>query len=227
MKTPDMAVRHRRLKLLLLPLLMLAVATVAPANAAGDAAAAPGFQPFTLAPYFSCEIPKNWGTDDGHHGFGLSPEEKKVFGITLQAPDMGVLPVRISVFFYAKGNLLHDSPEVYIRRHAQPIFAVKEGDDYGPVTVAVVGKQKAWVFERQKNEFVPYSPLDGVDPLPDDPRVYERRSMMVRPAPLRERFVVIPAESGFYVLRYSAPAKRFAKYRPDFERVTVSFHPQQ
>ena len=216
------------LRSLLPVLLLLTVAcSVPPRGGAELPAASPAGRPFTLAPYFACQIPADWSVESGDHGYGLSPEEKKVFGITLQAPRAGVLPVTVSVLFYAAGNLLHDSPETYIRRHAQPIFVAKEGDEYGPVTVAVVGKQKTWVFERQKNEFVPAVPLDGIQSPADDPRVYARPSVMARPVPVRERFAVIPAAAGFYALRYSAPAEQFAQFLAAFEQVATTFHPLQ
>lgn len=185
------------------------------------------YQPFSFKPYFSCNIPANWGKEEGDPSLGLSQEEKKVYGIILHGPGSGVVPTTISIYYYAEGNLVEDSAETYIRGHAQPLFVLKEGDSYSPVTDSNVAGRKAWVFERQKNEFVPYSPLDGIEMPPDDVRVYERREMMARPVPVREKFVVIPSDSGFFALRYAAPAAEFEQFLPDFEQVTTTFHALQ
>lgn len=185
------------------------------------------YQSFSFEPYFSCDIPANWGREEGDRSLGRSQQDKKVYGIILHGPYSGVIPVNISIYFYAKGNLMENSLETYIRRHAHPLFVVKEGDSYGPVTEADIAGRNAWVFERQKNEFVPYSPLEGIELPPDDVRVYERREMMARSAPVREKFVVISAVCGFYALRYSAPAEKFEEFLPDFEQVTATFHALQ
>ncbi|MGE4545508.1 MAG: hypothetical protein AB7D06_15520 [Pedobacter sp.] len=209
-----------------LPILVLALVSSMTACASGNLAGeeAHVYQLLTLEPYFSCNIPASWGREEGDSSFGLSREEKKVYSITLHESGTGVIPVRISITFYAKGNQLEDSPDTYIRRHARPLFVLKEGDVYGPVTDTYVTGRNAQVFERQKNEFVPYFPLDGIEPPTDDIRVYERRERMARPIPVREKFVVIPVNSGFYALRYSASAEQFEQFLPDFEQVTTTFH---
>ena len=212
-----------------LPIFVLALIFSMTAFASGNLAVdeAHVYQHFSLEPYFSCNIPASWGMEEGDSSFGFSQEEKKVYGIILHGPYSGVIPVEISIYFYAKGNLMEDSLETYIRRHAHPLFVLKEGDSYGPVTEAHVAGRESWIFDRQKNEFVPYSPLDGIEMPPEDVRVYERREMMARPVPVREKFVVIPAESGFYALCYSAPAEQFEEFLLDFEQVITTFHALQ
>lgn len=209
------------------PLFLLLTITSSTAAFAGGMLAVEDahiYQHFSFEPYFACSVPASWGKEEGNPPPGLSQDEKKVYGIILHGPVSGVVPIRISIYFYARGNLLEDSAESYIRSHAHPFFVLKEGDSYGPVEDADVAGRKARVFERQKNEFVPCSPLEDIDMLSEDSRVYERREMMARPVPVREKFVVIPAESGFYALCYSAPADQFEEFLPDFEQVTTTFH---
>ena len=43
------------------------------------------FTPFTVGEYFSCRIPARWWQED--YALGLSAEEKKIFGVTLHAPE--------------------------------------------------------------------------------------------------------------------------------------------
>jgi hypothetical protein len=47
--------------------------------------------------------------------------------------------------------------------------------------------------------------------------------MMARAVPVRERFVVIPGKAGFHVLRYSAEARDFQEFIPDFEKLVATF----
>lgn len=204
-------------------ILVLAFSRLALASGSLAVEQAPVYQVFSLEPYFSCNIPASWGREEVDRPSEFSQEERKVYGIVLLRPGFDVISVRISIYFYAKGNPLEDSPETYIRRHARPLFVLKEGDSYGPVTNTHVAGRNAWVFDRQKNEFVPYPPLDGIEPSSDDVRVYEHRERMAKLIPVREKFVVISADSGFYALRYSAPARQFEEFLPDFEQVTTTF----
>lgn len=90
------------------------------------------------------------------------------------------------------------------------------------------GGRAAKVFECTRNEFVPARNLIDADEKGErrEPRVYDRRQMMARPVAARERFVVIPAESGFFALRYSARQVDFSAFVQEFERVLASFVPE-
>jgi hypothetical protein len=180
----------------------------------------------TVGEYFTCATPADWGRADGQV-FGLSDEEKKSYGIKLQAPFWGEIPIKISVDFYAEGNLLYGSVDHYLRVFAQPALGVAlEGSSYGAVSPALVSGREGMTFERVKNEYLPLDNTIGPtsEPGRDDPRIYERREMMARPVPVRERFVVLPASSGFYALRYSAPEEVFPEHLAVFEKVVSTFY---
>ncbi len=50
--------------------------------------------------YFRCSVPRGWS--EYHQSFGLSQEEKKVYGVTLFGPsDGGPVPPTISLHYYA------------------------------------------------------------------------------------------------------------------------------
>jgi len=179
------------------------------------------FVPITFGDYFSCEIPVKWSK--GSPLYGDPQDDKNIYGITLDGPRWGELPLRISVNFFAEGNPLYRSIDHYLRLFAQPALGVAlGGDSYGPVAVVTVSGRSAWVFERIKNEYLPLNNFD--EPVIPDGRVYERKEMMARPVPARQKFVVIPAATGFYALRYSAPVEDFEEFLPDFERVTATFN---
>lgn len=194
-----------------------------------DAPDPDGFITVTVRDYFTCDVPPDWGRTDGAT-VGLTDEEKKTYGIKLQAPFWGEVPTRISVYYYAEGNLLYKSADHYLRLFAQPALGMAlEGSSYGTVSPTVISGRKGVTFERIKNEYLPLnrtiSPIDGEDD--NNPLVYERREMMARPVPVKERFVVLPAPPGFHALRYSAPEEDFAESLPVFEKVVATFHALQ
>lgn len=181
-----------------------------------------------IGDYFSCEVPADWSRSS--NTYGLSQEEKKTYGVSLQGPWSGEVPVRISVYYYAEGNLLYRSSDKYIRLFSKPALGVAlEGSSYGQVVPTVVSGRDAVTFDRLKNEFVPVRNTLGSSDKPagDSPKVYERREMMARPVPVKERFVVVPAGPGFYAMRYTAPAEKFREFLPVFEKVIATFHPMR
>ncbi|OPY78789.1 MAG: hypothetical protein A4E64_00628 [Syntrophorhabdus sp. PtaU1.Bin058] len=205
--------------------LPLTAAAVEPGAPKKESHGQRSFVPLTLGNYFSCEIPAGWSRDD--NTFGLTQDEKKAYGLTLRKPLAGEVPVRISIYYYAEGNLLYRSADHYIRVFSQPVLGVAlEGSSYGRISPLTVSGREAKMFERLKNEFVPVSnDLGSLDkPVKDDPRIYERREMKARPVPVKERFIVLLAGSGFYALRYSAPAGDFEESLPAFERVRTTFN---
>lgn len=185
-----------------------------------------GFITVTVGEYFTCAVPTDWGRTDGPM-LGLSDEEKKTYGIKLEAPFLGEIPTRISVYYYEEGNLLYKSVDHYLRLFAQPALGVAlEGSSYGAVSPTVISGWEGVTFERVRNEYLPLnhtiSPVDREDG--NSHLVYERRELMARPVPVKERFVVLPAPSGFHALRYSAPAEDFPEALPVFEKVVDTFH---
>lgn len=183
-------------------------------------------KPLSAANFFRYQVPEGW-SEIQEHPFGLSAEEKRVFAVTLHGPWRGEIPVRISAAYYAQGNLLYKSMEQYLQIFSPAsIGADPETDALGRAKPITVSGKEAVLFERERKEFMPmHRPIDPNDsPLRDDPRVYERRGeMMARAVPVRERFVVIPGKAGFYALRYSAEAKDFQEFLPDFEKLTSTF----
>ena len=179
----------------------------------------------SAADFFRYQVPAGW-SEVQEHPFGLSAEEKKVFTVTFHGPWRGEIPVRISAAYYAQGNLLYKSVERYLQIFS-PVSSVAgpEADAQGRTKPITVSGKQAILFERERKEFLPMHRLidPNESPLRDDPRVYERREMMARAVPVRERFVVIPGKNGFYALRYSAEAKDFQEFLPDFEKLTSTF----
>jgi hypothetical protein len=151
-----------------------------------------------------------------------SPTHQIVFEAIRTLHDQNVAADIVTVGDYLQHN--H-----YLNVFAKPVLGVAlAGSEYGPVGDATVAGRAAKVFERTRNEFVPARNFIDVDEKEErrEPRVYDRREMMARPVAVRERFVVIPAESGFFALRYSARQADFNAFLPEFEKVLASFAPR-
>lgn len=183
-----------------------------------------GFSPLVLNEYFTCDIPADWSMVD--HWAGLTAEEKKIYGVTLQGPWRGDIPIRISIHYYAEGNLHYRSIDHYLKLFSKPALGVAlEGSSYESVASAILSGRTGKVFERLKNEYVPlHNRLGG----PDEPesrgnKIFEKVEMMAKAVPVKERFLVLPAKSGFYALRYSAPAESFQEFVQIFGKVTTTF----
>ena len=161
--------------------------------------------------YFKCSIPADWSVYDPV--FGLSAEEKKVYGVTLFGPQNGspVSPV-ISIHYYAPGNLLHKTMDRFVRLHSGPVLGfVLEGKSYGEVRQIEIAGREAKTFERIDIKFIGHEVMNP-------PRVS-----------IFEKFIVIPArkDEGFYVLELSVPDETKDKYKGIFEESVKSFLPER
>jgi hypothetical protein len=167
---------------------------------AGDAPA-----PYTREGYFTIVPPAGWTA--GSDASALSDKEKKVFGAEFTGPASGEIASRISVRYYAPGNLLHKTMERFIRLHSRPPFGVNTDKKvYGPVKDGLAGNYHAKVFERKVFEYVPAGSMDA------------------KKTPVYEYFAVV-RRAGFYVLRYTAPADIAKANYKAYEAVLASFKP--
>lgn len=161
--------------------------------------------------YFKCSIPADWSVYDP--GFGLSEEEKKVYGITLFGPQNGSqVSSLISLHYYAPGNLLHKTMDKFIRTHAEPVLGLEsEGESYGKVSQFKIAGRVAKAFERIDIRFI------------------GQRAINMPKVSIYEKFIVIPDKNkiGFYVLQLSVPVEIKNKYTGIFEEIVKSFFPER
>ena len=157
--------------------------------------------------YFRINMPLDWHKID--EGFGLYADEKRIYGANLSGPTSkdGIASL-ISAHYYAPGHVLHETMERFLNIHAQPVLGLNlDGKEYGPVRMEIVAGRPSKVFERKVYEYIP-------------PRSFNPKKI-----PLYERFVVIPASKGFFVLHYSAPGDISDTSREVFEKVLSAFQP--
>lgn len=180
-------------------IMALALSAAGPAPAQDTAG-----QAYTESNYFTVTVPAGWVKRD--EGLGLSDAEKKVFGSEFFGPAAGKFAVRIGVHYYAPGNLLHPTPEKFIKLHSQPALGINtNGKVYGKVAKGKAGNYYAKVFERKTFEYDPPKSLH-----PDKIHIYEK-------------FHVVPVKNGFYVLRYYAPMDLANANLRHYEALVASF----
>jgi hypothetical protein len=198
----------RKIVLGVLAIIAAIVVNVSPCLAADEK---PEFREYvSQGNYFKCSIPSGWS--EYSPGFGLSAEEKKVYGITLFGPPgQGRVAPTISIRYYAPGNLLHKTMERFIGVHSASIFGLAaEGTSYSEVRQILIADREAKAFERKSIRYIG-----------------EKRSMNPEKIFLFEDFIVVPAGQGFYVLELSVPYESRNSYTGIFANVVKSFRPEQ
>jgi|GEM_PF-2883655 len=157
--------------------------------------------------YFSVSLPEGWGMTPT----GASGEAQKVYGVQsfgLRTPD-GVL-TRISVDYYGPGNSMYGTFQSFVDTFSKPDPLLKIKDDkFSAVSNGKLSGRQTKEFEHQTVEF---QPPDAASP---------------KRVPVKEAFVVVKGEQGFYTLRYYSTTELFAKNLPLFEAVKKSFKPVQ
>ena len=171
---------------------------------------APGYREYVSSGnYFKCIIPEGWSVYTPS-GFGLSEEEKKVYGVIFFGPysESPVAP-EISIHYYAPGNLLEKTMDKFIIRHSGPL--VTEGKSYGEVRQIEFAGRKAKTFET-----ISFRNLSGRVINPVKVSIYKK-------------FITIPAKKGegFYVLQISVPVELKDKYTETFEETSKSLLPEK
>ena len=156
--------------------------------------------------YFKCALPKDWQkTED----MGQPASEKKVYGVDVTGaagPD-GIAP-SISVKYYGKGNTLFKSAEEFVKIHSKAIPGLGlPGDKYSSVTAMKIAGRAASKFERRKSDFA------------------RPRQVQNKPVSVFERYIVLPASEGFYVLNYYCVFSEAKAKLPAFDGVVKSFEP--
>ncbi len=123
--------------------------------------------------------------------------------------------VTISVRYYPAGNKLHENMEAYIRAHSRPVLVALPESSYGPVSDMDVKGARAKTFTRTGIEFEShvYNQRLGTYVEPLHPRKF----------PYSEKFIVVPAKSGFVAFRYKSRADMSAQYESVFWKVIDSF----
>lgn len=163
--------------------------------------------------YFTCLLPEGWRTNESSDP---GRDATRVYGVEVYHGNSDH-KVAISVKYYAADNSLYKSVDRFIEVHSKPVFGglEQEGEKYGPVQEVLVKGVKAKVFERALYEFEDHV-LD-----PASGRYYE--PMTPKKFQMVERYVVVPAKAGFFVLQYRVSPEELKVREEIFTRVMESF----
>jgi hypothetical protein len=156
--------------------------------------------------YFSVLLPKGWSKDEAI----MTRRKMKIYGVEIGMPlqKEDSFPVKITIEYYAKENVLYKTPEEFIKRLSQPDPTLpRMGREYGPITNTSIAGVKAKQFERNIPKFVP--------PHADEPKEIR----------IYEKYIVIPAKDGFYVFTYQSPVEKAKFHIQTFEKILSSFKP--
>jgi hypothetical protein len=172
--------------------------------------------------YFSALVPKEWSRTEQGHPYG---DLTKVYGLKLRGPEVrDGAAATISLLYYSGEKFFTDHRQ-YINARLNSPVREDSGEKQEMVPVGIAGLRGV-TFSLKTFELVSRPSERQMPPKPDDgSRIYE----IVPPSKkviMAERFIVLPAGKGFYVLHYRAPEDNAGEYQKVFENVTGSFQPQ-
>lgn len=172
--------------------------------------------------YFSASVPKDWARTEQGHPYG---DMTKVSGVKLRGPeDRDGAAATISLLYYSGEKFFTDHRQ-YINARLNSMVREDSGEKKEMVPIDIAGL-RGTSFSMKTFELVSRPSPRKMPPVPDDgSRIYEiappsKKGIMA------ERFIVLPAGKGFYVLHYRAPEETAGEYRKIFEDVAGSFQPQ-
>ena len=172
--------------------------------------------------YFNASVPQGWSRSEQGHPYG---DMTKVYGVKLSDPeDRDSAAATISLLYYSGEKFFTDHRQ-YINARLNSMIR-EDYNDKKEMTPVVVAGLKGVQFSIKTFELVS-RPSERRMPLkPDDgSRIYE----IVPPSRkviMTERFIVLPAGKGFYVLHYRAPEDAAGEFQKLFDDVTAAFQPQ-
>jgi len=165
-------------------------------------------------------IPKGWGKEEKDFSYAYTKTGDKVRGVELSGPhNKDDARLTISVLYYEYGQFFK-SYERYINLKTATFTCLAPEKDVYITNTAVAGRE-AKKFEIETFELIllPFDPPDFKEGI-----IYE----IVPPSKkvtVIERYIVIPAEKGFYVLSYRASPDIVKNIEGIFEKVLNSFEP--
>ena len=172
--------------------------------------------------FFVVLIPKGWVKEEKDFSYAYTKTGDKVRGVEFSGPhNKDGARLVISVLYYEYGQFFKSYGK-YISLKIGSFTRLAPEKDVPITNTAVAGRQ-AKKFEIEKFELIrlPFDPPDFKEGI-----MYE----IVPPSKkvtIIERYIVIPAEKGFYVLNYRAPEDRAKEYESVFNKILSSFEPHE
>ncbi len=172
--------------------------------------------------FFVVSIPRGWGKEEKDFSHAYTKTGDKVYGVEISGPrNKDDARLTISVLYYEYGQFFK-SYERFIRLKIGSFTRLAPEKEV-PITNTAVAGRAAKKFEIEKFELIrlPFDPPDFKEGI-----MYE----IVPPSKkvtVIERYIVIPAEKGFYVLNYRAPEDIAKEHESVFDKIVSSFEPRE
>lgn len=168
---------------------------------------------------FTFVLPKNWKKNEKGHPYGdLTP----IFGVKLSGPmEPNGVPITISVLHYS-GERRFTTPDAFIHNKLNSLVRI-DYEREALITDTKVAGRPAKAFRIKTFKLV-YLPQLAMSPMREG-IVYEL-SPPHKQIDMVERYLVVPASKGYFVLSYCAPERMVEEHRGVFDQVVGSFQPQ-
>lgn len=172
--------------------------------------------------FFVVLIPEGWGKQERNFSHAYSDTGDKIRGVELSGPQSkDDVRLTISVLHYEYGQFFKNYGR-YISLKTGSFTRIAPEKNV-PVTNTAVAGREAKTFEIEKFELVrlPFEPPPFKEGI-----VYEIAPPSKKVTVI-DRYIVVPAKKGFYVLNYRAPADMAKEYESVFDRIVSSFEPHE
>lgn len=172
--------------------------------------------------FFAVSIPKGWGKEEKDFSRAYTKTGDKVYGVELFGPrNEDGARLTISILYYEYGQFFK-SYERYINLKTGTFTRLAPEKDVSITKMAVAGRE-AKKFEIEIFELIllPFDPPDFKEGVKYELVPPSKKVTVI------EKYIVIPAEKGFYVLNYHAPEDIAKKYESVFDKIISSFEPHE
>lgn len=152
---------------------------------------------------FSVDIPKGW--DKKESGFPYEYKGINIIGVKLSGPyNPDAAKVKISLLYYEYGDFFEDYRHyIYMQQNTMTRMDL---DKKTVFSKTMVNDKNAIAFEIQTFELIVQYPFDM--PTMEEGVKYEFVPPSKKVAMI-EKFIIIPAKRGFFVLHYDTPEDMF------------------
>ena len=154
---------------------------------------------------FTCDVPGDWEVKRDKE----KEIKAKIRKLELLGPRAENAPVLLYAAHHRKGSAAFADYKDFIERNSKHILGETESDTekFSPVKETSLAGKKAFEFDSEIKEYL-------------HPENKSDESVLIK-----EKFYVIPAKDGFFVLHYYSPSSAFNKHLPAFKKLVATFKP--
>ena len=169
--------------------------------------------------FLSVLIPRDWEKSEKNHPYG---DLTKIYGVKLTgAKNKDGAAVKISILYYA-GEGIFKTADDYIRSALNSLVRI-DYDQKTEITKTTLADRTARQFQIKTFELI-YQTMRDMTQQKNDGIRYERVPPH-KQVTMLQKFIVMPASQGFYVLHLNVPEDIAEEYTDIFAKITKSFMP--